>query len=89
MFEKTIVFQDIDAAKEFNRKLANIDCNMDLYPLYKRRHVIDAKSIMGIFTLDLSKPVVLKAYTEDPKVIREINEITHDISYKGSEISQP
>ena len=29
------------------------------------RHVVDAKSIMGIFSLDLSKPVTLEVYEED------------------------
>ena len=29
------------------------------------RYVIDAKSIMGIFSLDLSKPIKLQAHTDD------------------------
>ncbi len=31
------------------------------FTLTSGRYVIDAKSIMGIFSLDLSKPVLLKA----------------------------
>ena len=29
------------------------------------RHVVDAKSILGIFSLDWSKPVVMEIYHED------------------------
>ena len=29
------------------------------------RHVVDAKSILGIFSLDLSKPITLEIYSED------------------------
>ena len=29
------------------------------------RHVVDAKSILGIFSLDLSKPIVLEIYSDD------------------------
>ena len=29
------------------------------------RHVVDAKSILGIFSLDLSKPVTMEVYSDD------------------------
>ena len=29
------------------------------------RHVIDAKSILGIFSLDLSKPIIVEIYSDD------------------------
>lgn len=29
------------------------------------RHVVDAKSILGIFSLDLSKPVTVEVYADD------------------------
>ena len=28
------------------------------------RHVVDGKSILGIFSLDLSKPIVMEIYTD-------------------------
>ena len=28
------------------------------------RHVVDAKSILGIFSLDLSKPIMMEIYTD-------------------------
>ena len=29
------------------------------------RHVVDAKSILGIFSLDLSRPIALEVYAEN------------------------
>jgi len=29
------------------------------------RHVVDAKSILGIFSLDLSRPIALEIYSDD------------------------
>lgn len=29
------------------------------------RHVVDAKSILGIFSLDLSKPITLEVYADE------------------------
>lgn len=29
------------------------------------RYVVDAKSILGIFSLDLSQPIVVEAYSDD------------------------
>ena len=28
------------------------------------RHVVDAKSILGIFSLDLSKPIIMEVYAD-------------------------
>jgi phosphotransferase system HPr-like phosphotransfer protein len=35
------------------------------FDLVSGRYVIDAKSIMGIFSLDLSKPIDLNIHAED------------------------
>ena len=44
-------------------------CDFDIDLCYNR-YVIDAKSIMGIFSLDLSKPIDLNIHSET-----EINDI--------------
>ena len=35
------------------------------------RHVVDAKSILGIFSLDLSKPITLDVYSDDSDGLTE------------------
>ncbi|MDY6073411.1 MAG: HPr family phosphocarrier protein [Eubacteriales bacterium] len=48
--------------KEFVNIVANYPFDIDLRA---GRHVVDAKSILGIFSLDLSKPLTLEIYSED------------------------
>lgn len=39
--------------------------------LVSGRYVVDAKSIMGIFSLDLLNPITLNAYTDDAAKLLE------------------
>ena len=57
-----ISLNSIDKVKSFVNDLAKFDVDFDLV---SGRYVIDAKSIMGIFSLDLSKPIDLAIHTED------------------------
>ena len=61
---KTVQFSlnSIDKVKSFVKDITKFD--FDFY-LVSGRYVIDAKSIMGIFSLDISKPIKLEAHSED------------------------
>ena len=51
----------IDKVKSFVNDLTKFDVDFDLV---SGRYDIDAKSIMGIFSLDLSKPIDLNIHAE-------------------------
>lgn len=53
----------IDDVKQFVNVVMKYDFDIDLV---SGRYAVDAKSIMGIFSLDLSKPIELKAHTDEP-----------------------
>ena len=57
-----ISLNSIDKVKSFVNDITKFD--YDFY-LVSGRYVIDAKSIMGIFSLDLSKPIDLNIHAED------------------------
>ena len=57
-----ISLNSIDKVKSFVNDLTKFDYDFDLV---SGRYVIDAKSIMGIFSLDLSKPIDLNIHTEE------------------------
>lgn len=57
-----ISLNSIDKVKAFVNDITKFDCDFDLV---SGRYVIDAKSIMGIFSLDLSKPITLNVHAED------------------------
>jgi len=53
-----------DAVEEFVKLTGKFDFDIDILDP-TRHYVIDAKSIMGIFSLDLSKPIDLTIHTND------------------------
>jgi phosphocarrier protein HPr len=57
-----ISLNSIDKVKSFVNDITRFDYDFDLV---SGRYVIDAKSIMGIFSLDLSKPIDLNIHAED------------------------
>lgn len=56
-----ISLNSIDKVKSFVNDISKFDFDFDLV---SGRYVIDAKSIMGIFSLDLSKAIDLNVHTE-------------------------
>lgn len=57
-----ISLNSIDKVKSFVNDITKFDSDFDLV---SGRYVIDAKSIMGIFSLDLSKPIDLNIHADE------------------------
>ena len=55
----TISLNTVEKVKGFVNALAPLDGDFDLV---SDRYVVDAKSIMGIFSLNLSKPITLQIH---------------------------
>lgn len=62
MHTLTIKLDSIDKVKEFVRLITAFDNDFDLR---SGRYTVDAKSILGIFSLDLSKPIELDIYGKE------------------------
>ena len=56
-----ISLNSIDKVKSFVNEITKYDNDFDLV---SGRYVIDAKSIMGIFSLDLSEPIDLNIHAD-------------------------
>lgn len=63
-----ISLNSIEKVKSFVNGIARFEADFDLV---SGRYVIDAKSIMGIFSLDLSKPITLNIHADDTTAILE------------------
>jgi phosphotransferase system HPr-like phosphotransfer protein len=57
-----IMLRSINDVKDFVNVVNKYDFDVDLT---SGRYVVDAKSIMGIFSLDLSKPIRVEVHAED------------------------
>lgn len=73
-----IVLDSIDKVKSFVSEITYFPTDFDLI---SGRYVIDAKSIMGIFSLDLSKPITLNIHSDAN--MDEIMKTLDPYLYKG------
>ena len=64
-----IMLNSIDKVKSFVNDIVKFDSDFDLI---SGRYVIDAKSIMGIFSLDLSKPITLNIHGTEAKILETL-----------------
>lgn len=58
-----IMLNSINDVKNFVNAVNKYDFDVDLT---SGRYIVDAKSIMGIFSLDLAKPIKVDVYSEAP-----------------------
>ncbi len=61
MKETKITLKTVQDVRDFVNQVILVDFEVDLV---QGRYTIDAKSIMGIFSLDLLSPITLVAHTE-------------------------
>ena len=57
-----VLLNSIEKVKGFVNNISKFDNDFELVA---GRYVIDAKSVMGIFSLDLAKPICLNILAED------------------------
>lgn len=61
MKEVKVRLGTIERVKDFVNAVTRLDCDVDIV---SGRYVIDAKSIMGIFSIDLSRAVNLRIHAD-------------------------
>ena len=67
-----ISLNSIDKVKAFVNEISKFDCDFDLV---SGRYVIDAESIMGIFSLDLSKSIDLNIHADGSELEKVLDVI--------------
>ena len=69
MVKLTVKIVSMQDADKFNKICSKFNCDMDLQ---SGKYYVDAKSIMGIFSVDLSKALTLVIGTDDKTEIDRI-----------------
>ena len=72
-----IFLRTIIDVKNFVNAINDFDFDLDLV---SGRYVVDAKSIMGIFSLDLSRPITLRVFSDD---VGELEEVISAFMFRG------
>ena len=70
-----IRLNSIEKVKNFVSRISTFDCDVDI--LYGR-YIIDATSIMGIFSLDLTSPVTVLIHTDDYDELKRFFKMMED-----------
>ena len=61
MLDMYVSIGPIESVKKFVTKITEFD---EEFELIRGKYVVDAKSVLGIFSIDLSKPVLLRINAE-------------------------
>lgn len=71
MVKLVLNLRSVDEAKKFVNIVRHYDFNIDVL---SQQYVVDAKSILGILSLDLSRPVTVFARSNDcDELMKEIS----------------
>ena len=68
----TILLDSIDKVKAFVNIISPFDADFDLV---SGRYVIDAKSLLGIFSLDIMKPISLNIHNSEESIDKILDAI--------------
>jgi phosphotransferase system HPr-like phosphotransfer protein len=62
----SIYLNDINKIKDFVKVADSLNCRLELI---SGSYIVDGKSVMGLFSLDLSKAIVVKVIQDNPEAI--------------------
>lgn len=73
----TIKLNTFEKVKDFSNKISSVIGDIDLI---SGKYVIDAKSIMGIFSLDLSKPINMRVISDDSNSLEKLDALAKEFA---------
>jgi hypothetical protein len=68
MFELNVKFSNVEDIEEFHKVVCNMNCDVDAV---KGSYVVDAKSFMGLLTMDSSTPITVIVHSQDLSLRKE------------------
>ena len=69
---RKINLNEVEKVKRFVNQMSTFESDVDIV---SRRQIVDAKSIMGVFSFDLSELVEVQLISDDEEEIRRFNEV--------------
>ena len=70
-----IKLNNIEKAQKFANEIINFSSDIDII---SGRYICDAKSLLAIFSYDLSKPVEVEIHSKDEEEIIKFNEVMEE-----------
>lgn len=82
MYQRAIKLPNINDVYAFHKRINEVSCDVDLVS-ENFHYTVDAKSLMGILSMDLTTTVIIRAITNDEKKIRQIDQIIENMHIEG------
>ena len=70
-----IKLNSIEKVKDFVSRVSTFECDVDI--IYGR-YVIDGKSVMGIFSLNLMNPITAMILSDDEEELKRFSDMMED-----------
>lgn len=77
--EVKVILNTIERVKQFVQITEKFKSEIDVL---SGRYVISGKSIMGIFSLNLLEPLVVKIFSDDIEEIESFNRVMEEFKYE-------
>lgn len=74
-----ISLNTVQKVKDFTNQIVKATCDCDIVT-ESRRYIIDAKSIMGIFSLDLSANLILYIHATNDTELNAVKDLVKDFA---------
>jgi hypothetical protein len=68
MFELKVKFSSVEDIEDFHKTVCNMACDVDAV---KGSYMVDAKSFMGLLTMDWSVPITVIVHSQDLSLRKE------------------
>ena len=80
--EITIDLGTISKVKQFVHIVEEFESEIDVISC---RYVVDAKSIMGLFSLNILEPLIVRINSENEEEIKSFNRVMEEFKYEKNE----
>lgn len=71
MLTVKVLLDNVEKVKEFSAAISRVDAECELV---EGVHILDAKSIMGIFSLNLAEPIRLDIHSDDRTILDRLKD---------------
>lgn len=75
--EEKIILNSTDKVIDFHKNIINFEEDINVSSVNYPNNIFDAKSLMSLFCLDLSKQLVVVINTSDNNSIKKFKELTN------------
>lgn len=75
----TITLNQIDKIRKFNEQILSFESDIDIT---KGRYIIDAKSLIGLFTIDLAEPFNVVIHSDDKDELEKFDKFIQEFIKK-------